>query len=87
MAEEDTDYNQYEAGLADFRAGMAQVREKVFSSLGNTDVLINKMEIKLGLMDVRLVQLEMRLWRWLLVAAVVGGLLGGLATVLPMLLP
>ena len=72
MAEpEYVSYDKYRADLADFRADMsryqaemASFREEVRASLSETHV--------------RMAQMEMRLMRWMLVAAGLGGVVGGL---------
>ena len=75
MAESSSSYDKYRADLADFRAdmsryeaNMAQFREEL-----RTDMQELRTELRTGMAN-----LELRLVRWLLIAAAVGGLIGGL---------
>jgi len=76
MAEpEYVSYDKYRADLADFRADMSRFREEM-----RTDMAEMRTEVRTGFagIDVRMAQLEMRLMRWMLVAAGLGGVVGGL---------
>ena len=62
--EDDVSHQQYRADLADFRADMARFREEVRTDLAAIRVDIAHMEV--------------RVTRWVPIAAGIGGLLGGL---------
>ncbi len=75
MAEDFVPYDQYRADLADFRADMARFREEVRGDLSEMGQGMTTLRAELLM---HMAQLETRLMRWMLVAAGLGGVVGGL---------
>ena len=75
MAEEYVSYDKYRADLADFRADMAAFREELRGEVSG--ISQNMTTLRAELLT-NMAQLETRLMRWMLVAAGLGGVVGGL---------
>ena len=84
MAEEYVSYDKYRADLADFRADIARFREE---TRGDISGMRQDMTTLRAELLTNMAQLETRLMRWMLVAAGLGGIVGGLIAAVAKLFP